>query len=374
MDIFIENNILSDLNKIKLAVFFPEYSYILKKSKFNTSSVEVVISVYFGEKHNTKVYIEYDVSIKKYDLYELFTIYYQEYESVLNIIKLLSTDKITEYNIEVESYKNWKIKILYLPPDDFLNIIKNCYLHKLNLNLDIKSCDIQILYYLDNSSELTLDMFDSRAICSNPVMNKIREQYDIVFFSRDFVSCNSLIFSKIYSEDVTEQYYLSDSDYESEDDFESKIIPSQKTVSLCDVLANPNNYIYLDHNIKFKYNDDDELDLHNQSHFIEIYHIIKEGNYNIVYLYDKYGDLQIMEKIRISNVGQEPNLTNYELDFDEIEWIYNLEFLFYGIENRTDIIRHIVTNKYFIKYDRLCIGSNLSSLVFEYFLDKMIKK
>ena len=211
----------------------------------------------------------------------------EDYEKCLNFITFLCSDFLDENDIsEHEFMKGWYFtRTRNLSPDKYLNLIQNCYKHSIK-TFDSAINDNLLLLFYNNEIELDLCIFDTFCITANLIIEKIRLNYDITFFDKNFISKYSTIFTLIYpNENIeTPKYVVGDIP-----------ITNDSSVLLYSVIVNPEQYRDLDENSRFCYNISTEKNECNKNVGHEIYNIIMNNNFNLIYLYEYFENLNIFE-------------------------------------------------------------------------------
>lgn len=172
-----------------------------------------------------------------------------------------------------------------------------------------------------------MGIFNSDIICSDFLIFKIINKYDISHFNHDFIKKNYKKFKLIYNLDYFE---LENDEIHSDN---PNILEMGTDICICkDVVETEGNYMIND----AEYNKQDSI----------LYNGIIKNNLNLVYIYDYYGDLLILEKVYSESILQ-------------------ISKPFKDLENRTDILLYIYTDQYF---NNLLITELLKYHLFEYLL------
>ena len=173
---------------------------------------------------------------------------------------------------------------------------------------------------------------------SDLIIDKIRNEYDIGYFDWNLVKKYYSIFKQIY-------YLGEDLDLDSDDTDDISNIES------CIILSKfiEDRPLYQNVNLEdctFKYFSSDDYIVDKHEGLI-LYNIINDNNFNIVYLYDYYGNLEVLQKFNNSVILTTPTL--YEF-----------------VENRTDIILYINDSH---SFKSVGFGLELKYDLFRYLLE-----
>lgn len=355
MDFLVENNLLNIEEKLILAVYNSAYS-----NDFNTIRIDhnfpnygnSIRSILETKYNNTEFYIIFNGWYPDWTLYDLYIKYMEEYKKCYNFITSLCSDFLEENEVpEYEFMNEWyyHIKTNRITPNNYLNFIQNCYKYGIKRATFIG--DISLLSFFNDEMEFDLEqelkkdvgMFNSEAIKADRVIEKIRSNYDITFFDEKIILRYSQIFDLIYYN----KNINSDINYNYRDLYSYNNI-DVNNVFFLSVMCQPNNYRYLGENAKFYYGPYVKKEC-NLNLGQEICDIIVNNNFNLIYLYEYYGNLHIFENFDFCDISYKDN--NFAINF-----------LLENIEYRSDIIHHIFSD---IKFDVTI--QNLRNLLFEYF-------
>lgn len=253
----------------------------------------------------------YKINENPITAYELIHKYIDEYEIIVNFLDLITSTFIKEEQIIDNSYfENWNMELLFSHKNS-LFLYMNCYKYpKINKKLNMRPSDYKLLNFYDGNEDLDWSMFDSNLIYSDLIKNKIRNEYDISYFDCDFVKKYYNIFKNIYD--------LEPKPEKIETVFNIK----DNTIVLSEISRNTELYRNInpeDYTFKYVSEKDEIID---PSNALILYNLIMENNFNIVYIYDYYGDLLVLQKFDCESILSNPEL-------------------YKGIENRTDILSYI---------------------------------
>lgn len=328
MNFLIHHDLLNFPKKLELYIFSRNHPYLLEnimlQLDMNLSELNTFLGNIFFWKHNKSApnYIEYDHAIR-YNInkntitaIDLVYKYLEEYEILANFLDLITSTFIEEEQIiEHSFFKNW---LLYprFPLNNILFLYINCYKYPGIISEDyyLKQSDYKAINFYNNDEILDLCVFESVLMYSDLIIDKIRNEYDIDYFDWNFVK-------KYYSR-FKQIYYLGE-DLDSDDTDDTDDISNTES---CIILSKfiKDRTLYQNVNLEdctFKYFSSNDYIVDKHEGLI-LYNIINDNNFNIVYLYDYYGNLEVLQKFNRSVILTNPTL--YEF-----------------VENRTDIILYI---------------------------------